>query len=217
LINAFTKNTKETIWSLQPVFVTGRNTDDARIFIMPATGPSSAFPIFLSDYLLNTFETGDKRKAVWTGSVTPTGGKTYYYPYKYKINANNQTVNEYPIVFRLSEQYLIRAEARAQLVKIPESQADLNVIRKRAGLLNTTASTKELLLPAIEKERQVELFSEWGHRWFDLKRTGKVDTVMSVVTPKKGGVWKTEWQWYPLPVNEILVNDHLLQNLGYEK
>jgi hypothetical protein len=116
------------------------------------------------------------------------------------------------MVLRLAEQYLIRAEARARLGKVPESQADINAIRSRSGLSNTTAADPAALLLAIEKERQVELFSEWGHRWLDLKRTGRADAVLGAEKP-------TDWQptdaLYPIPQNEILSNPLLTQNLGY--
>src|SRR5438552_17436425 len=104
---------------------------------------------------------------------------------------------------RLAEQYLIRAEARTQENNISSAQTDLNVIRSRAGLGPVTASDKASLLAAILHERQVELFTEWGHRWFDIKRTGTVDATMTVVTSQKGGTWNTNQQWYPIPQSEL--------------
>jgi hypothetical protein len=91
----------------------------------------------------------------------------------------------------------------------------LNVIRARASLPAATIASKDATLSAIAHERQVELFTEWGHRWFDLKRTGKIDAVMSVVTPQKGGTWNTNKQLVPLPSSEILINHNLAQNPGY--
>ena len=93
--------------------------------------------------------------------------------------------------------------------------ADLNVIRQRAGLTNTTATGQQAILNAILHERQVEFFTEWGHRWFDLKRTGNVNAVMSVVTPQKGGIWNANWALYPIPISEITLNPNLKQNPGY--
>jgi hypothetical protein len=75
--------------------------------------------------------------------------------------------------------YLIDAEAKAQQGKIAEAKADVDIIRKRAGLAALTSTiTKDQLLLAIEKERKLELFGEWGHRWLDLKRTGRADAVL---------------------------------------
>jgi hypothetical protein len=216
LVDAFKMNTKETIWAIQPV-VAGRNTEYAPLLVLTASGPAGSQPMSLNLGLVNLFEPGDKRKATWTGNVKVTSsGKTYYYPYKYKVNEVNKPVTEYSIVFRVSEQYLIRAEARAYLPgKLADGRDDLNVIRKKAGLSNSTANTPGDLITAIDKERRTELFTE-GHRWFDLKRTGKVNEVMSIVTPQKGGIWKSEWQLYPIPNTDRLVNDNLSQNPEYE-
>ena len=121
------------------------------------------------------------------------------------------------MMFRLAEQYLIRAEARAQQNNISDAQADLNKIRTRARLPNTTAADKNSILSAILHERQTELFSEWGNRWFDLKRTNNIDAVMSIMTPKKanGLQWQSYKQLNPLPFTEIQRDPSLLQNLGY--
>ena len=122
--------------------------------------------------------------------------------------------NEYNVLLRLAEQYLIRAEARAQRDKITGSGSaaeDLNVVRSRAGLLGTTATTKTAMLLAIENERAHELFSELGHRWFDLKRTGRADAVLG---PQKA-TWTSTAVLFPIPASQILYNNKLNQNLGY--
>src|SRR5690606_19066848 len=110
-----------------------------------------------------------------------------------------------------AEQYLIRAEARAQLSNIAGAQADLNKIRIRAGLGETLASSQNELLTAILQERRFELFTEHGHRFFDLKRTGNLDNVLG----SKPG-WNTTDRLFPLPEKELLLNPNLLpQNPGY--
>ncbi|MCS3800118.1 RagB/SusD family nutrient uptake outer membrane protein [Niastella sp. OAS944] len=206
--SVFSKASKEAIWQLQPVN-TGWNTGDARLFIIPATGPSGGNPVYLSNFLLNSFENGDNRKTAWVKSVI-LGSTTYYYPYKYTIVAPNVPVNEFQVVLRLGELYLNRAEAKAQLGDAAGAIDDLNVIRKRARLLSYPGSTdKSSLLAAILHERQVELFTEWGHRWLDLKRTGAVDSVMAVVTPQKGGTWDTNSQWFPISQTELQRNPFL--------
>jgi len=217
LANVFLKNNKEAIWQLQPVNA-GWNTEDAKVFLLPASGPDQGgHPVYLSSQVINNFEIGDQRKAIWVDTVIQSG-KKYYYPAKYK-NANyNDPVTEYQTVFRLSEQYLIRAEARANGAGTGMSGAiaDLSRIRIRAGLSIYNGSvSQEAVINAIQHERQVELFTEWGHRWFDLKRSGKIDEVMSIVTPIKGGKWDVNWQWYPISSKELLLNPNLKQNTGY--
>jgi hypothetical protein len=176
------------------------------------------YPVYLSNQLLNAFEPNDKRKTNWINNVTvgsvPTSA-TYYFAYKYKSATLNAPVTEYTMVLRLGEQYLIRAEAKAHQNNIGGSQGDLNVIRKRAGLSNTTANEKNALLAAILHERQTELFTEWGHRWLDLKRTNNIDAVMNTVAPTKGTTWNSNWALYPIPLYDIIQNPNLVQNSGY--
>lgn len=204
----------EAIWQLQPVNTTPySNTGDGAFFNIP-DGPNATNNVYLSNDLVNSFEPGDLRKTGWVDSVT-VGNVTYYYPYKYKLNGDPSTSFEAVVMLRLGEQYLIRAEARAELGDVNGAQDDINAIRTRAGLPNTTAADQPSLLTAVMKERRVELFTEWGHRWLDLKRTGEVDAVMSVATPLKGGTWNADWQWYPIPATEIKAAPQLTQNAGY--
>ena len=122
---------------------------------------------------------------------------------------------EYYMVFRLAEQYLIRAEARVQLGQTSLGITDLNALRNRAGLESiSTGLSKEQAVIAVAKERQTELFTEWGHRWFDLKRTGKASGVLSAMPIKQP--WKGDYQLlYPIPADEIVRDHFLVQNPNY--
>jgi hypothetical protein len=203
--NVFLKSSSETIWQLYPVFV--GYTWDAFYFV-PSSGSIPNFQI--TNTLINAFENNDQRKLNWVGTTT-VQSQSYYYPSKYKSKQFNG-FQEYNIVFRLGEIYLIRAEARAQQDNISKSLEDLNLIRTRAGLPNSMANSKSTLLDSIFHERQVELFSEWGHRWFDLKRTGKIG---SILAPLKGTNWQASDTLYPIPLIEIQNNPALKQNPGY--
>lgn len=214
LNNTFLKNSHEAIWQLQPVR-TARNTEDAFIFILPATGPNAGLnTVYLSSQLVKAFEPNDQRRKNWVDSVI-VGGSTYYYPYKYKATNATGPVSEYLMMFRIAEQFLIRAEARVKLNNLSGAQADLNAVRSRAGLPDTDATNVTALLDAILDERQVELFTELGQRWLDLKRTGTINVVMPTVTSLKGGTWNTDWQLYPLPFDDLQRNGKLQQNPGY--
>ena len=97
-------------------------------------------------------------------------------------------------------------------VDITNGLQDLNVIRNRARLPDITAVSQEALLQSILKERRVELFTEGGHRWFDLKRTGEAQ---SVLQPLKPG-WQNTQLLIPLPETELILNTNLKpQNPGY--
>jgi starch-binding outer membrane protein, SusD/RagB family len=204
--SAFLLASKETIWQLQPKIF-------AYSFVPTAFIPSSINsipPYPLSSNLINAFESGDQRKVNWTKSNV-VSGVTYFYPYKYKVNSGT-TATEHLIVFRLAEQLLIRAEARAQQNNLSGAQSDLNQVRSRASLPNSTSSDKAALLLFIEKERQVELFTEWGDRWINLKRTGRIDAVLA---PIKSSNWQATDKRWPIPQRQIDVNPNLSQNEGY--
>jgi starch-binding outer membrane protein, SusD/RagB family len=214
LANVFLTSSRETIWALQSVSTIYANAD-AYYLILTSAPNGIASQFSLSTNLVNAFESGDNRFTNWVGTLQG-GATTYYYAYKYKqATVSGSVISENPIMFRLAEQYLIRAEARAQQNDLSDAQADLNVIRSRAGLPATTASGQSNLLSAIYHERQVELFTEFGHRWFDLKRTGQLDAVMAVVAPQKGGSWSPFKALIPVPQSEILLNRNLTQNPGY--
>lgn len=221
LNNVFLKNSQEAIWQLQPVNTNQRaNTVEGFGYILPATGPapgsfgSNGYPVYLSENFIQSIEPGDQRLGNWIDSVKPEA-VAYYFPKKYKVGAELAPVSEYIMVLRLGEQFLIRAEARAQQNNVAGAREDLNAIRTRAGLGSTPANDQASLLEAIYHERRIELFTEWGHRWFDLKRTGNIDNVMTAATALKGGVWKSYQQYYPIPQDEILKNVNLSQNAGY--
>lgn len=213
LHNVFLRNSNEAIWQLQPVNA-GSNTEDAKIYVIPATGLSGSTPVYLSRQIMSSFEYNDQRKKIWVDTAS-SSGIIYYFAYKYKIATLNQPVTEYNTVLRLGEQFLIRAEARAQQINFAGARSDLNEIRKRAGLKALDLNEKTSLLQAIYHEGQVELFAEWGHRWLDLKRTKLINAVMTEVTRKKGGSWDANWQLYPIPSFDILYDGNLTQNTGY--
>jgi starch-binding outer membrane protein, SusD/RagB family len=207
LQQAFLKDSQETIWQLMPNGA-GNNTAEGQLFIFIAAPPPN---VALSNSLIAAFEPGDLRRATWTGAVSD-GASTWYHPFKYKENSNTGETREYSVLFRLAEQYLIRGEARAMQGDIIGAQQDLNIIRNRAGLPDTQAFTQESLLAAFERERRVELFTELGHRFFDLKRTGRTNAVLGLSKPG----WDPNDVLWPLPAMELNANPNLNpQNPGY--
>ena len=206
LETVFLKDNMANIWQLLPD-TDGRNTLEAETYVfLQGPPPVSA----LSMEFVNSFEVGDLRRTHWIKKVT-NGSAVWYHAYKYKAYNNSQGSLEYSIVFRIAELYLIRAEARAQQGELITAKEDLNKIRNKAGLSNTSAVTKEQIISAIIKERKSELFTE-GHRFFDLKRNQLLDEIL---TPIKPG-WDTNDKLLPLPETELLLNPNLEpQNTGY--
>lgn len=202
----FLKQSRATIWQLSPG-AAGANTYEGNSFIF-FTGPPTKFS--LTQDLIAQFETNDLRKTHWVKSIT-NGSQVWYHAYKYKKDITTSSSVENSIVLRLAEQYLIRAEARAKQGDLIGAIEDINVIRQRAGLSNTTAVTTEQVLSAIVQERRLELFTELGHRFLDLKRLELLDFVLGT---KPG--WSTNDKLWPLPQEEMDSNPFLVpQNSGY--
>jgi hypothetical protein len=244
LSTVFLKNSKESIFQLQqnatvtPYNATWEGTDFMPTFRYTQQTPASQLsflspttfnsfisflvaPYYLTNRFVSAFEGGDKRKTIWvdstaTPNASPWNKVPYYFAFKYTTKTGSATgaVTQYYMVLRLAEQYLIRAEARAQLgTDLTGAAGDLNKLRTRAGLTNTTATTKDALLVAVAKERQTELFAEWGHRWFDLKRTGKAEEVLSTIATKQP--WSNNNLVYPIPALDVINDPNLVQNDGY--
>lgn len=213
LNSVFLKNSKEAIWQLLPRGGAQNYTNEGFLFILRAPPTKYA----LRNEFYAAFETDDLRRTKWLDSVSSSSGLTkWYFAHKYKENFSNATGAEYSMVLRLAEQYLIRAEGRTRQNKLTgteSAESDINAIRNRAGLPNTTAASLPELLSAIEQERRVELFTEWGHRFFDLKRTGRLDAVLDPLKPN----WESTDSLLPIPQSELLLNQNLKpQNPGYE-
>lgn len=206
----FLKDSKETIWQLQPV-VSGYATFDGYSFIFDGYKRN----VSLSSEIMDAFEIDDNRKTAWVASET-ISAEEFNYVYKYKtrlLASSSDPSPEYLIVFRLAEQHLIRAEARTNQENFSGAQADLNIVRNRAGLTNTDAVDKATLLEAIEQENRIEFFAEWGHRWLDLKRTNRANAVLGSL---KGSSWQETDLLYPYPQSEMILNPNLKpQNSGY--
>ena len=72
---------------------------------------------------------------------------------------------------------LLKAEALNETGNLADAAIELNRIRARVNLPEKDPATQAEMRLAIEKERMLELALE-GHRWFDLKRTGRALDVM---------------------------------------
>jgi hypothetical protein len=156
-----------------------------------------------TDTLINSYETGDLRSIA--SIAFDDAGSPYGYKYRDMVTSSDRVY-----VFRLAEMYLIRAEVNAcKQVAIAEIQSDINVIRNRAGLADTDASTFATLLLAIEKEREHEFAFE-GQRWFDLTRTDRALFVLPNVKSKNQYL-------FPIPQAELQTNTDpgMIQNPGY--
>ena len=114
--SVFLANSSEAIWQLYTPLPANYNTIDGEYFILlaPPGNDGGLDDNTISPQLLNAFEPSDQRKVNWISSISD-GTNTYYFPYKYKVQTGGDPITEYTMVLRLAEQYLIRAEAKAEL------------------------------------------------------------------------------------------------------
>ncbi len=188
------QNTSEAIFELQ--FDVNNTNSIAFFYYTSATGGRNE--ITTLGAFRDAHEAGDVRRAVNATTTTPTN-KTM----KYTRVAGTDNM----IIVRFAEMYLIRAEARAMQNKFVDALADLNVIRTRAGLPPSAAATQTALVDAILKERRFE-FAHEGHRWFDLRRTNRWNTLSGLTEPNRA-------RW-PIPQREVqTAGDIVKQNPGY--
>jgi hypothetical protein len=213
LNKVFLKNSTEAIWQL---WRDNGNSPDAGTFAASSNNPVNAT---IRPSIVALFKSADKRKTEWI-TRRIVNGTTYFYPTKYRTTAI-APVTEYTTIFRLSEQYLIRAEARARQGNITGATSDIKTIRNRAGLAGIAVTTAEAMLANIEKERLFEFFTEWGHRWFDLKRSPSLtiagNTRADDLLPAPGKNWQSTDTLYPIPQDQIIKDPAMTdaQNPGY--
>lgn len=119
------------------------------------------------------------------------------------------------VVLRISEMYLIRAEAILNGASVGGATAhgDLNAIRANRGA--TLLDASNTTISSVYLERRMELCYE-GHQLFDLARTGR-----SLVRVDYGGAINQnipfpDYRWaMPIPQSELDANENMVQNPEY--
>lgn len=148
----------------------------------------------------------------WTDPYWPLTNYPFINKYRDFSGAQNF------ILIRLADIMLLKAEALNELNDVTAAAELVNEIRTRVELSATPADTQEEMRLAIEKERRLELAFE-GHRWYDLKRTGRA---IEVINNMKNGNNQSlgynlvdERLVWPIPQSERDKNTKLTQNPGY--
>lgn len=166
------------------------------------------FSVRATAQLINAFEAGDVRRTAF--AETLDNSVTVSYSLKFPAHKGNFFNNV--SIIRLSEVYLIRAEARAKQNKNLEAQADLSTIRTNRGLAAVPVTTiGQPLVDLVFQERRVELNLE-GHRFFDFKRRG-------LAIPKPAPLAAIPYEDFrilaPVPAAQVILNPLIKQNPGY--
>jgi hypothetical protein len=177
--------------------------------------------------LENAFEPGDIRKELTIlreGETTPEGdlihkgdpqagnswNQKVYVPSALNNNACGYGSIQNIRILRFADILLINAEAANELGNTATAITNINKVRNRANLGNTTASTQTGLRAAIWQERRVELAME-NDRFPDLVRTGQASTFLA----SKGFVAGKN-ELFPIPLDAMNESNGLfVQNPGY--
>jgi len=181
-----------------------------------------------TENLYNSYEANDRRRSVTfvTEVHNKNGTITQMRPYiqKYWDRAAepkaNASSNDYPVI-RYADVLLMYAEAANETGNAPAAHEYINKVRKRARFNGTTylntlpdyvGLSKDQFRTAVLKERRMEFVAE-GQRWFDLARTGTLETVVPVAKP--GVIPQAKHYVFPIPQRERDLNENLTQNNGY--
>jgi hypothetical protein len=128
--------------------------------------------------------------------------------------ARNGNLNA-TFMIRMSEMYLIAAEANIYLNNAGTALQQINKVRTRAG---AKALTGTPTIRTILDERGRELCGEYC-RFYDLKRTGmlKDANYLKETHPDLGQYYKPEYALRPIPQQfiEAISNGSEYQNPGY--
>lgn len=112
---------------------------------------------------------------------------------------------------RYAEIFLLKAESLVELNRPSEAANALDVLRTRAGLEMISPSlSQEDMRAAVRLERRRELALE-QQRWFDILRWG-----VAIENLEKLGITLIpERRLFPIPGNELTLNENLVQNKTY--
>jgi len=209
-----TPGTAEEIFTIKIVSTQSLGSDNmGRIYLKPGYGD-----IRVSPDLVSVLEASDARKVYISAFLGS--------PDEYQ---NNKFIGQDGIsglysakVLRLSEMYLIRAEAYAKESNYAGAIADVNTIRSHRNLTPLEGVADDAVLTAVLKEKRIEFMFE-GHRFFDLMRN-KLNVVRTYCnnpnqlnTPKCTIEATSPTSIFPIPQREMDVNLNMEQNPGYKK
>src|SRR5690606_32672254 len=201
----FYAESRSTVWHLRTLN-NAASTFEVQTYFFESVPPPN---VALAEGFLNIFSEEDLRKSHWIREVEGTSGN-FAHPYKYKRRSAAQSM-EFLVVIRIEEAYLINAEANARMGRYEEAAEALNAVRNRAGLSNFYANDTASWVDAVLEERRKEFFTEFGHRFYDLKRTNKLNVLQLV---KQN--WTSHFEKLPLPETELQLNANLLPQIaGY--
>lgn len=172
-----------------------------------------------NEAMYNTFATSDERRedtfmTSFTASDNATVNLDHVYIDKYWDMEADPTAggsfNDFPVI-RYADVVLTYAEAQARLGNFDVANDYLNDVRRRANLGEAEADNIDGFIDLLVEERGKEFVGE-GQRWFDLTRLGRLRQRVEAV---KGIPVGEQYNLFPIPQRERLVNPNLPQNPGF--
>ena len=161
--------------------------------------------------VINLMEDGDVRKALFTNTADWPND---YWSLKYPGKAPDGNLREDNIpVLRLSEMYLIRAEALLNGASVAGATAvaDIDMIRSNRN----ASSLGSVTLNDVYDERRRELCFE-GHQLFDLARTQRDLERTDFDGAVNQNIPFPDYRWaMPIPQAEMDANENMEQNPEY--
>jgi hypothetical protein len=200
-------NSSETILEIRQNAADNRGSDAlGRMYIVDGYGD-----YLPSQDVIGLIPDGDVRLGIFKPDETIGG---VYGNVRMNKFPNVAGINNTPVI-RLSEMYLIRAEARINQNKEDGARADINLIRKRGlpSAPDVTASGAALR-EEFEKERRIELMFE-GHRLWDLMRWKRDIVRVNCTNAVCNLSYPSDYVVAPIPQAEIDANENIQQNPGY--
>ncbi len=218
-----TKNGKEHIFSVQcKSNVNGQgNRLASSCTPVGIPGVAAAGTDLPNAGVYDLYDDKDKRKSVtfFTSLISPANGQKYEFEarfFKYfdmdQIGNPTESARNIPVL-RFADVLLMYAEALNESQgPVAAAYEAINRVRRRAGLEDLTGLSQSNFREAVYLERRLELMMEF-HRWFDLKRTGRV--LEQLHQWDKPNAQERHYL-HPIPQREIDLNPRLVQNPGWE-
>ncbi|MCR4029908.1 MULTISPECIES: RagB/SusD family nutrient uptake outer membrane protein [Flavobacterium] len=165
-----------------------------------------------SNDLIDLYESNDIRKQLFLTKPIETVVNLGFVTLNYNFTKKFQDNPGY-VAFRLSEQYLIRAEAAIGLNNSDQARTDINTIRARAKA--TLLTDNNNILEALLLERRKELCFE-GHLFFDMARNQKdVSRNDGCISSSCSLTYPSPKYILPIPRSNTNLNSNLKQNESY--
>jgi hypothetical protein len=202
--------------------VSGYNRNIANNFIFTGTG--GAF-IEMSNSLFNVLDPTDIRTSILLEPATSDPANNVHDIGKYPPGADTNYINDFKAM-RISEMYLIRAEAfaRKAIPNLASAAADVQALRNARYNTPPATSYGNLIdaITDIKLERRIELAFE-GHRYIDIKRYRSIlnegierDAIDCAVDGYPCSLPVSSERFiFPIPQAEVLANPNMTQAPNY--